>query len=239
MQNWNTLLKYIKRKVGAPLVHLEYSDNDIYEIVRDDVIPVISQFVGKPIWLEVSITDKLATTRDDNNIIMPNTFQIPIPDNVILTEVHEVYYSDRQWGIMGSFRELIGVIDPRNIAISNTFVDMIESLDTVQAFRFIRPDKLVFEERIKGERFVCECRAVHKDLSTIPSDVFEEFVKPMSRKEVLEDLVAIRSKYEQLNTPLGEIRVNWNKLEQDASRLEQEINEKLDSMPPDHLIHII
>ena len=97
---------------------------------------------------------------------------------------------------------------------------------------------IYFDEQLKSDSFICECRAIHNDLETIPLDVFEEFVKPLARKEVLENLVAIRSKYEQIGTPLGEIRINWNKLEQDASRLEQLIEDKLDSIPPDHLIHI-
>ena len=148
MQNWNTLLKYIKRKVGAPLTLLEYSDNDIYDIVKEDVLPRISSHIGKPIFLEVKSTDKLEEgVNEESNQIFPIAYRIPIPDDIVLVEVFNVYYSREQWGIIGTFRELIGVIDPRNIAISNTFIDMLESLDTVQTFRFIPPDKIYFDEQ--------------------------------------------------------------------------------------------
>ena len=45
-----------------------------------------------------------------------------------------------------------------------------------------------------------------------------------------------RSKYENLTTPYGTINLNWQQLKDDGNTLLQQVAEKLDMMPPDHLI---
>lgn len=238
MQTWNDLLKYIKRKVGSPLSLLELTDDDIFDIVRTFILPKISQIIGKPFWIRVSSAN-LAPRNDVNfGEILPNTYKLPIPKNVIIVDIQEVYYNRDDVGVLGMYKSMIGVLDPRDTVMTNTFQDMLESLDTVQSFDWIPPDKVTFSEHLGGRSFICECKAVHNDLKTIPSDVYYDIVLPLTLAEIYEDLVEIRSKYSQLNTPFGPVELNWQRIEQRATELRQSVNEKLDSMPPDHLITI-
>lgn len=51
-------------------------------------------------------------------------------------------------------------------------------------------------------------------------------------------LSAIRSKYENLSTPFGQLPVNWQKLQDDGRQLLEDANQFLASIPPDRLIEV-
>jgi len=38
---------------------------------------------------------------------------------------------------------------------------------------------------------------------------------------------------------MGEIRINWSKLEQDSEKLIMEANEKMENIVPDHFLEIV
>lgn len=237
-QDWNSLIRYVKRKVGSPLAQFELTDDDIFDIVTDSVLPAVSQYIGYPVWLRVTSSDKVAEDSAKHGIYPPHTFRLPVSTDLTIVDVYEVFYHRDDVGIVGMYKNMIGVLDPRDTVMTNTFQDMLESLSTVQTFQWIPPDKLSFDESVHGHNFICQCKATHKNLSTIPSDVFIDFVKPLTLAEVYEDLVEIRSKYRQLNTPFGAVELNWERLEQKAQELRREVQEKFDSLPPDQLVHI-
>lgn len=232
-QNWNTLLNYIKRKVGAPLNLLEFTDDDIYEIIKEDVIPALSQYIGKPLWLRLSSSNLATTTNAENQ----STYTIPVPDNTILVDVLEVYYSNTSttWGTYG---DIVGILDPRDVVMMNEFSDMLNYLSTAQSYHFMYPNTISFSKELQDD-VILECKAVHSDLSTIPGDVYYDIFRDWCLVEIKEDVLALRSKYETISAPFGEIRLNWQKLEQDVMTLRQKIDAKLDAMPTEHLITFV
>jgi len=232
-QNWNTLLSYIKRKVGAPLNLLEFTDDDIYEIIKEDVIPALSQYVGKPLWLRLTSSNLATVTNAENQ----STYTIPTPENIILVDIMEVYYSasSSAWGGYGN---VLGILDPRDVVMMNEFNDMMNYLSTAQAFHYMYPNTISFSEQLQND-VILECKAIHSDLSTIPGDVYYDIFRDWCLAEIKEDVLALRSKYETISAPFGELRLNWQKLEQDVMILRQKIEAKLDAMPPEHLISFI
>ena len=237
-QKWNNLIKFIKRKVGSPLNLLEFSDDDIKEIIIEDVLPAMSQYIGKPMWLRLGQADYIS----DSTLVDPNItflmYKIPIPENTIIVDVQDVYWNRDNMGVMGIYQNMLAVMDPRDTVMSNEFLDMLNSLEAVQAFHFVAPDKIYFERSLMGNDVILECKAEHSTLSTIPSDVYHEYLKPWALAEILENLAAIRKKYKTVSSPFGQIDLNWDDLENKATQLRQTIQEKLDATPPDHLIHI-
>jgi len=232
-QNWNTLLNYIKRKVGAPLNLLELTDDDIYEIIKEDVIPALSQYIGRPLWLRLSSSNLATVTNAENQ----STYTIPVPTDTILVDVLEVYYSSAStsWGAYGN---VVGVLDPRDIAMMNEFADMMSYLSVAQAYHFMYPNTISFAEQLQDD-VILECKAVHSDLSTIPGDIYYDIFRDWCLAEIKEDVLAMRSKYEGISAPFGEIRLNWQKLEQDVMTLRQKVEAKLDAMPTEHLITFV
>jgi hypothetical protein len=113
-QSWNNLIRYIKRKLGAPLNFLEYSDEDIIDIVKEDVLPELSQLIARPIWLPLYQTDVLPVDRNDpERAIM--MFQIRIPENIQLVDIQECYFSRDSMGFLGIYRNMLAVLDPRDV----------------------------------------------------------------------------------------------------------------------------
>lgn len=232
MQNWNSLLKYIKRKTGAPLNLLELSDDDIYDVVVEDVIPALSQYIGRPIWIYLSSSD-LATTTSGESIY---TYTIPVPDNIVLVNIVDAYYTTSTNLMCGEMAGLL--VDPRDTVMMNEFTDMIASLNTVQTFQMVYPDKVIFSKALTGG-VILECKAIHSDFSTIPNDIYYDLFRPWCVAEIKENIANMRNKYEGLSTPFGEIRLNWQKLEEDANKIREDIKTKLESLPPEHLITFV
>lgn len=110
-QNWNNLITYVKRKLGAPLALIEYSDDDIMAVIVEDVLPAMSQYLGKPIWIRVGGRNKINS--EDSNITY-ELYKIPIPDDVILIDVQEVYFNRDNMGVLGIYQNMLAVLDPRD-----------------------------------------------------------------------------------------------------------------------------
>ncbi len=51
-------------------------------------------------------------------------------------------------------------------------------------------------------------------------------------------LAALRSKYESVSTPFGQLNLNWQSLQQSAQQHLEEANQFLASIPPDKLIEV-
>lgn len=234
-QSWNNLITYIKRKLGSPLNMLEYSDEDIMNIIKEDVLPAMSQYIGKPCWIRLEPSDRIES--DDNNITY-ELYRINVPCDIVLVDVQEVYYHRDNMGVLGIYQNMLSVLDPRDTVMTNTFLDMLNSLEIVQAFDFIAPNMIRFERPLSGHSVILECKAEHSDLHTIPSDYYHEILKPWCVAEIMENIAAIRSKFTTLSTPLADLNLNYEALANKAAEIKQQIQEKLDATPPDHLVHI-
>ena len=234
-QSWNNLISYVKRKLGTPLNLLEYSDDDIKKIIQEDVLPAMSQYIGKPCWIRLNPSDKIKTDEHD---LAYELYQIKVPDDIVLVDVQEVYYHRDNMGTLGIYQNMLAILDPRDTVMTNEFLDMLNSLETAQAFDFIPPNRIRFERPLQGKSVILECKAEHSDLHSIPSDYYHEILKPWCVAEIMENIVAIRSKFQNLSTPLADIQLNISDMASTAAQLKQMIMEKLDATPPDHLVYI-
>ena len=234
-QSWNNLISYVKRKLGVPLNLIEYTDDDIRNIIVDDVLPAMSQYIGKPCWIRLNPEDKIYS--DDNNLTY-ELYKINVPCDIVLVDVQEVYYHRDNMGVLGIYQNMLSVLDPRDTVMTNQFLDMLNSLEIVQAFDFIPPNQIRFERPLMGHSVILECKAEHSDLHTIPSDYYHEILKPWCVAEIMENIAAIRSKFSNISTPLADIQLNYEALQSKAAELKQQIQEKLDATPPDHLVYI-
>lgn len=234
-QSWNNLITYVKRKLGVPLNLIEFTDDDIINMIREDVLPAMSQYIGKPCWIRLGVKDKI---NSDDSDLTYELYRIDVPEHIVLVDVQDVYYNRDNMGTLGIYQNMLAVLDPRDTVMTNQFLDMLNSLETVQAFDFIPPNQIRFEKPLMGNDVILECKAEHSDLHTIPSDYYHEILKPWCVAEVLENIVAVRNKFQNLNTPLADINLNVADLLSKAENLKQQIHEKLDATPPDHLVYI-
>jgi hypothetical protein len=123
--------------------------------------------------------------------------------------------------------------------MANTYFDMARHFSAAPTFMFIPPNELLIDMSLQGKTMIIEVAAIHDDLSTIPSDIYFEIFKEMCLAEILDTVAAMRKKYRNITTPFGSIELNWEELQTRADTLKTVIQEKLESLPPDVLLHWI
>jgi len=247
MQNWNTLLRYIKRNLGVPLNLIELTDDDIIDIVKEDVIPPLSQYVGNPVWFRLGVQNIKPGTYQSENFNYSETYILPAKENnIILTKVIECYWpqyasvdlSGMGYGLIDGIASTT-LMDPRDAVMANTYYDMSRMFSAIPTFTFNPPYELLIDMSLQGKDMIVEAAAIHSDLSTIPSDIYYEIFKPSCLAEVMNTIANMRKKYRSLTTPFGAIELNWEELQNRADTIKTTIQEKLESLPPDVLLNWI
>lgn len=252
-QNWNDILKYIKRKLGTKLNLLELSDDEIVQNLKDDVVPYFSQYSPAKHELVLTSSDRVTDLPKGSS---QWTYKIPVPDGTYIIDIFDVYLNmsstqndDPFYGTKYSETNAAGAITKYgrgdadilgggmiDTVIDNVYNDIADSLSVHNTWEFRPPNIITSDLELTGA--VVVYNTVHQTLDTISPDYYHMIFKKLCLVEVQEDLVALRSKFEGLATPFGEIRVNWQKLESDAERERDVLQQKLDMIPPDHFIHI-
>lgn len=252
-QSWNNILNYIKRNLGAKLNLLELSDEEILDGLKEDVLPYFSQFVPNKKALIISnanLSSDITQTRNQY------TYTLPIPEDDYITDISEVYFtnyigSDPFYGTKYSSMSLAGSMATYgygtvgvaggaliDAAVTNIFLDILNYFSVKQTWEFFPPDKIAFEMGIKNDAIVIYLTE-HRNPTTIMPDMYNICFKSLCLGNVMKWIVALRSKYENLSTPVGEINMNWQKLEQDSERIIEKAEDKLERVPFDRLLEII
>ena len=236
-QTWNSLLGYIKRNMGAKLNFLEMTEEEIIEGIKEDVLPEFSQFT--PHKKYVFIQDCNRVTYSDGIGESQWVYKIPKEDpKERIIDIFDAFGSDRSDTlIFDEFGQYVvsssSMID---VVIANYYSDMAQYLQVRNTWEFLPPDHIAWDEQINSGIVIYNTD--HVTLEFIRPDYYERMFKKLCLGNVQKWLAALRSKYENIATPFGEIRVNWQKLEQDSERNIQEAQQLMDLIPLDHFVHI-
>jgi len=231
-QTWNDVLNYIKINLGVPLNKLEISDDDIVNNLRDQVLPLFSQFAPMKKYKAIS----------DNNLIISTDgqplyqYRIPLDAEEYIIDILNVYFSNESTAVSVVAPLISTPNEVIDTLIQNSYLDILKSLQAVNTWDFIPPDKLLFDFSIGYG--IIEYNTVHDDLSTIDPDKYHIMFKKLCLANVKIWLSSIRSKYENLTTPFGPINLNWEKLDADGKQEKEEVMVLLNMLPPDFLIHV-
>ena len=251
MQTWNNILNYIKRNLGAKLNLLEMTDDEIIEGIQEDVMTLFSQYSPLKKYCVIGPEHLIPFQKDGDN---QWKYELPIPLDEYVVDIYDTYTSagnnDPYYDTKYSFSSVPGsamligtgttgvfgggMID---VAIDNVFFNMMESMTAKNTWEFTPPRTIRFDFRL---RMACILyNTTHKDLATINPDYYNILFKPLCLGHTMKWLAALRSKYEGLATPIGELRINWQQLEQNGDRIIQETTVKLEEILPDHFLEII
>jgi|SRR6056297_413776 len=252
MQNWNNILNYIKRNTGAKLNLLELSDDEILEGLQEDVMPYFSQYSPLKKYCTISENQKIPFEIDSGDTQWK--YELPISQDEYIVDIYDVYAStgsdmdpfyDTKYasGRIGGSIKMYGrgctdvfgggIMDA---VMNNEFFDIINSLSKVNTWEFFPPKTIRLDNGIK--KAVVIYNTNHRDPSTIMPDFYNIMFKPLCLGNVEKWISALRSKYETLSTPMGEVRVNWQQLEQNAEKRLQETQQMLEQIMPDHFLSI-
>jgi len=232
MQSWNDTIKYIKINMGVPINRLEISDDDLVTNLREQVLPFFSQYAPAKKFKSIS-SSNLITGITGEPIYQ---YRIKNNEDEYIIDVLNVYFTrdsgiiDNMNSIMTSTEQVIDAI------IYNSYSDLIRSMQPVNTWEYIPPDKLLFDFEVGFG--VVEYNTVHENLSTIEPDKYHLMFKKLCLSNTKIWIAAMRSKYENLSTQFGPINLNWETLKQEGIQEREEVMVLLNMIPPDYLVHI-
>ncbi len=253
MQTWSNMLNYIKRNMGAKLNLLEMDDDEIIEGIKEDVIPLFSQYSSCKKYCIVRENNRHPFVTGSGNTQW--SYELPIDVNEYIIDVFDVYIStgsldDPFYNTKYSAGNMAGSLTNYgrgsmdiygggmiDRVIDNEFLTALSYLSRKNTWEFFPPKTINFDSEINTAVVVYETS--HSNLNTINPDMYNIIFKPLCLGHVMRWIMVLRSKYENLATPMGEIRINWQKLEADSERLISEAKEKLENILPDNFIEII
>jgi len=224
------VLKYIKRNLGFPFMHLEWSDEEILDYVKEDTIRDWSYYV--PDVKKMNLNLSLEANRVPGRT---NEFYLNEPEGREILNVVDLYLDQGQLYALGHppfgvFSE--GEIKEWALAVNSAMTTkMFSSFDTT--FEFTHPNVV----RISPYPFqnVRSCTVEYERMSSddfreIPNDLHRYFLD-LALADVMIALGRIRKRYGggNLRTPFGEIPLESDIFDE-GKTLRQEVIEKLERL---------
>lgn len=234
-QNWNNLLSYIKRNLGVPINFLEISDEDIVSAIKEEIIPYFSQFSPYTKHVSIDSTNFTITKIGDQGWI----YSIPSENNERIIDVLDVFYSDDETISVGDYYGHVNLDSTSmiDLVMLNTYNDMSQYLRSRNTWNFIPPKFISFDRELINPATIVY-NTPHTTLETIRPDYYETIFKKLCLGRTQKWLLTLRSKYESITTPFGEIRLNIQRLETDSDRNIQEAEQLLELVPLDKFVEV-
>lgn len=231
-QTWNDVLEYVKINLGVPVNLLEISDDEIVGVLKRQVLPLFSQYTPRKKFGLIRPQDKIHHKEGEPQW----QYRIPLEVDEYVIDIRDVY-AGRHPEILDTFaNRALRSTDVMEVAMANTFSDIIRSMSTVQSWEFLPPDILVFDKEFRYG--VIEYFVVHPNPSTIEPDKYHIYFKKLCLAQVKLWLAAMRSKFDQLTTPAAQLQLNWERLQSEGTEERREVLEGLNLLPTDFLIYI-
>ena len=229
MKSWDDVLRYIKSQFTNQ--EIEISDAEILEYLINNTLPEFSVYI--PRFYRVII--------DTNNCVdeFQGIFEIPIPENEKF-EIIDIYDWYPSFGSRGAYNGGYpgGVI---GAALGTWFSDATNTAPPVYPiFDKNSGNRVIFNTRL-SELYsylpaTLVLKVTHTSPQTIPTEIYYRFFKPFCYADVLILLGNIRSKFQQLSTPVGQILTNAEQLKSEGLQRKREIIESLKRINVSNLI---
>jgi hypothetical protein len=220
-QNWNNILNYLKSNLGTKSAALELTDDEFIIHFKENSLPEFSQIIPKHAWILVTQSNLETIPNNYSNY----TYRLTVPENINIIDVNDVYIGRNIIQYEQYF------MNPADIVMGNTLNDMMQFLNTVNDYEFIKPFHIRFSEKPYNEKFIIELNIEHTDLSTIPSDMYHKLFKKMCLADGLELVLTNRNKFNNVTTPFGAIDLNFDYISQRLSEIRQKNDEIIEYLP--------
>lgn len=240
-QSWDNVLSYIKLNLGAPLNMLEFTDDELIENLKEHALPYFSQYSPLIKYMAVSEANRITPNKSGQPLYV---YKLPREDGEVINSILDVYWGP--YGVLTNDPALYpfdyqGAID---VAIANAYVDVLQSMNTRRVWDFRPPETLILDTGVKdytmstGQFVIVQYTTDHKTLDTIDGEFYTRVFKKLCLAHTKSWLAAMRSKYEGLSTPFGQLNLNWQLLQEDSRQLFEEVTQFLQTIPPDRIIDI-
>jgi hypothetical protein len=225
-QHWNNILSYIKINL------LEISDDDLILNLREHVLSAFSQYAPAKAYAFITGANQI-----NGGLGSPRyMYRIPVPVGTYIIDVLEAMPT-KEVSIVDMYGgALINAQSAMDLVMSNTYIDAVRSLQTRQTWEFVPPDIMVFDKDTSS--CVVIYNTPHAVLNTIRPDLYHRAFKPMCLGHTKLWVASMRSKFEGLATPFGQLNLNFAELKSEGQTLIDNAQAVLDTIPPDILIEV-
>ena len=231
-QSWDNILDYIKTELGADVMELELSDQKIVEKIKMHVLPEFSAFSGLHKWYKM--TEGHIISEDP---VMRYQFKdFPFKIMEVIAKIDKASYVDYDHMFSQSVTG-----DVTDFLVRQNYLDIANMVRADNTWRFIAPD--IIEVTKAGfsyinDEFLLELEVVHSDPTSIHPDMYDMF-RDLSTAYIMNAVGKIRKKFNNFNTPFGQIQLNAEELISDAKELRREALENLRKTPPDQVVWVL
>jgi len=234
-QNWDNLIEYIKLNLGASVLSIEFSDDDLIKIIKNHVLPEFSRYI--PLYRYYLLTEEENCIQHEPTKIyeIKNFPYKIIKIDEIITKPNLLDYNQNISVALYS-GDITNLLGTNYILQSKT---LVLADDT---WTFIPPNKI---ELIKSNNsiwvyddFIAKLACIHEDPTTVDPDLYP-YLRDLALAEIMIYIGRIRTKFQSFNTPIGQIDMPAQELLQEGQQLKERILEKLDRLPPDHYIYFL
>lgn len=225
MLTWNELLDYIKMELCLPNHVLEKTDDELKEYIIAKVFPIFEQYVpdeGKCV----------INTRDPKFIYDKSTFYIFDDQDRDIITIKDVIFDESVEYMFG--RNPVGPLSWSGVPeyeLSDFMATNTKLFSKYNyTFEFIHPNKVRVSPLYEFDKLVIMYERKHaEDLSSIPN-VYEYHFKELSIAMVMQLLGRIRKRYQNIQTPFGEINLSADDLYSEGNERLNNIVEQLKSL---------
>jgi hypothetical protein len=226
----NEIVNHIKSRLGTTHRHLELSDQDIVRLLHTETLMTLS--VYNPFFVEYMLnTDQDRVEGSENTFNVPNELQ---GFRIIGVEkVLPVAGIPPEYGIAGASFGVLGTDLSVGITAflnSKLAAGIASTLLPPETFQFIPPNLLRVYNIFQQGQLYCILRTTHrKDFGTVPFGLLET-VKKLALADVANDLLGIRSYFQNVGTVFGELNLNVDQLKEWADRRDDVVDSLRKSM---------
>lgn len=218
--------QFVKKRLGIPFTPFELSDEDLMFWLQYTVKLFSTKVPWKKV-VELDTTDPTLQTEERNVFIVPaptpilSVLNVYVSYNGLLLSGHPLSIMPSQ--SLESQVSFFARTDFSSLALRNSFFYF--------TYEFLPPNKLRITpclHRSYGVELELE-HPIH--LQTIPVEWEHVFLK-LYTIQIARVLATIRSTYRSYSTPVGEIELNPEALEELANRYEEELNNIFENLNP-------
>jgi len=231
-QSWENLLDYIKGELGAPVIQIELTDDQIMDIIKMHTLPMISRYF--PLTRYYFLTEnENCVQHNPTRIYKIKNFPYKILKIERIIAKPNIIDYNQNIAVALFAGDITNVLAANNMMQSKTVVMADDSY-------IFRPPNTI--ELIKSDNnfhnyndFIAELACVHDNPTTLDADGYD-YLKDLSLAEIKIRLGAIREKFQNFSTPVGQVQLQSTELKQEGKQEKRDILEELKRMPPDQYI---
>ena len=221
-QSWEDTLRTVKRRLGAVLQIIKVDDEFITEVIKEETFSQIAKYYPKQIYWSIN-------TQADKSPVA-NQFYLKVPDQIEIVGIQEVY----DYGLNISGVSPGSYIDS-NVMDAQLQLNLNSFMVVPQFAEFIKPNKV----ELSNANFSSQDITFKLDIkqispNTLKGGIYEHF-KDLATADVAKAAIASHKVFSSVQTPFGDVTVDYSILEDYAGRrddyLDKLLNNRVKSYP--------